>query len=61
MEVTELTESMLNDMSEHASSLSQILDVIKWLKFDGCYNTEHAISDLWDVVIDSMLDLKKHL
>ncbi len=52
---------MLNDMSENASSLSQILDVIKWLKFDGCYNTGHAISDLWDVVTDSMLDFKKHL
>ncbi len=37
MEVTELTESMLNDMSED------------------------AISNLWDVVTDSMLDLKKHL
>lgn len=61
MEVTELTESTLNDMSEHASSLSQIIDIIKWLKFDGCYNTEHAINDLWNVITESMLDFKKHL
>ena len=62
MAALELTESQLANMAEQAALLAALLKIMMWMRFDNCYQTDHAVDDLWNTIIEgSIMNFEKHL